>query len=94
MYYDYDGNRAHSIWHFSDGYYKNSLHQLDLLAGAATSGQSWTWLGDGIEATPLTTDDEIYGCYMNESPPNFTGFDHYILGIDIVILSLQINFVF
>ena len=79
-YYDYDGNRAHLIWHFQDGYYKNAFHQLDL-ESIEDGKQTWVWLGDGIENTATTIDDKLTFCQMNGTKANFTGQD-YLLPLD------------
>ena len=53
MYYDYDHDAAHGIWRIMDGYYENAFHQLELLHDEHEDGERWTWLGDGVGATPI-----------------------------------------
>merc|ERR1719334_2886058 len=77
MYYDYDGDRAHMVWRFLDGYYENAFHQLDMLE-EEHGGQSWKWLGDGIGSTPIESDDDLTTCFMNATTGNYSGYDYVL----------------
>eukprot|EP01083_Nonionella_stella_P185163 674397_1 len=86
FYYDWEKNRAHSVFRFLDGYNKNAFHLLELL-DEEYGGQVWSWMGDGTQSTLTTSDDAIMNCNMFGAATGYTGAEYGLPVMNGTLLS-------
>eukprot|EP01084_Bolivina_argentea_P279040 476986_1 len=86
FYYDWEKNRAHSVFRFLDGYNKNAYHLLELL-DEEYGGQVWSWMGDGTQSTLTTSDDAIMNCNMFGAATGYTGAEYGLPVMNGTLLS-------